>query len=261
MKTSYILFMLTFFTCLTGCSALKQDTFLPQAIYIKQHQLIYQGDLTPKRVNRAIALAKGHTIHEVMIESLGGEVMSSIKFGRWIFQHHLNVKVVNYCTSSCANYIFPAGNHKYLAKNDILGWHGGAYQRTNADDNPHQHLPKFINKWRKAETAFYHEIGVNPNLPTLGQQRQFSCQRGGDQGWYYSINDLNRLGIHHIILTDGQWHPLIFIGISSCKLTIPNKQAIWKQIQAGHLPIKTELTVKELHKRTEISKYIYFNYW
>lgn len=259
MKISYLLFI--FLTCLTGCSASKQDEFLPQAIYIKQHQLVYKGELTAKRINQAIALSKGHTIHEIVIESPGGDVMSSIKFGRWIFKHHLNVKVFDICASSCANYIFPAGHYKYLAKSDILGWHGGAYQRTNADDNPRQHLSKDTKKWRKAETAFYHEIGVNPNLPTLGQQRQFACQRGGDRGWYYSIKDLNRLGVHHIILTDGQWHPLIFVGISSCKLIIPNKQAIWKQIQAGHLPIKTELTTKEIRKRTEMSKYIYFNYY
>ncbi|MGX9608655.1 hypothetical protein [Acinetobacter sp. T63] len=46
--------------------------------------------------------------------------------GDLVYVHQLNVEVGQYCFSSCANYVFPAGKVKYLNWCSQLGWHGGA---------------------------------------------------------------------------------------------------------------------------------------
>jgi hypothetical protein len=63
---------------------------------------------------------------ELSIRSTGGEVNTGMALGRWVHAHHLDVKVLDYCLSSCANYVFPAGAQKTVSNFAMIGFHGGA---------------------------------------------------------------------------------------------------------------------------------------
>src|SRR5687767_11700772 len=50
----------------------------------------------------------------VIIESHGGSAGAAMELGNWILDHKLDVRVDTYCYSSCANYVFLAGENKML---------------------------------------------------------------------------------------------------------------------------------------------------
>lgn len=58
----------------------------------------------------------------------GGDAAAALALGTLVHRYHWDVEVVDVCASSCANYIFPAGNTKYLHERSLLLFHGGPYQ-------------------------------------------------------------------------------------------------------------------------------------
>jgi hypothetical protein len=151
--------------------------------------------------------------------------------GNWIYENRLSVEVMEYCISSCANYIFPAGEKKYLHKNSLLVWHGGAYQKEfdedalsnrltdeyfrkkgiedgKIDDIRKKSLANFSDD-RKAERALYKTLNIDNSLPTYGQSEGCSLVRsyGRFEGYYYALKDLNKMGIKNIVLLDKHWEP------------------------------------------------------
>jgi hypothetical protein len=62
---------------------------------------------------------------------------------------------------------------------------------------------------RKASDQFYQELGINPLLPTYGQRGDYEPTYKSYKyaGFIYRLDSLRRLGIGHIELKDGEWHP------------------------------------------------------
>jgi hypothetical protein len=90
-----------------------------------------EGDITPDTFLAAKdclvqSSAKNKTV--VITASGGGSWESALALGILIHRHGWNVEVVDYCASSCANFIFPAGKVKYLHGEALLLFHGGPYQ-------------------------------------------------------------------------------------------------------------------------------------
>ncbi len=84
-------------------------------VAVQDHVLIYDGPLSPEANARAAELLKqSDKIDTLKINSRGGEIGLGIDLGNLVFDHQLNVEVGQYCFSSCANYVFPAGKVKYL---------------------------------------------------------------------------------------------------------------------------------------------------
>jgi hypothetical protein len=61
----------------------------------------------------------------VILNSEGGVTSEALKIGLSIHTYRLNVKVRGVCMSSCANYLFISGKRKSVARDSIVGWHGG----------------------------------------------------------------------------------------------------------------------------------------
>ena len=51
-----------------------------------------------------------------------------LALGILIHRHNWDVEIVDYCASSCATFIFPAGKTKYLNPHSMLLFHGGLHQ-------------------------------------------------------------------------------------------------------------------------------------
>ena len=64
----------------------------------------------------------------LVIESQGGSAGAAMELGAWILAKGLDVQVDWSCFSSCANYVFLAGQAKILAPRASLMWHGGVTQ-------------------------------------------------------------------------------------------------------------------------------------
>jgi len=93
---------------------------------VHKDTLFYDGQITKEGVKRFIALYDKQKTKPTLItiRSKGGDAESGMDFGDFVRAQQLSVRVMDYCISSCANYIFPAAKTKRLAKDAVIAWHG-----------------------------------------------------------------------------------------------------------------------------------------
>jgi hypothetical protein len=84
----------------------------------------YSGSISTEENQRFFSVVAGRPVKRLVITSSGGEVEAGIALGTWVFEHRLDVEVPEYCLSSCANYVFPAANRKFIASGAVVAWHG-----------------------------------------------------------------------------------------------------------------------------------------
>jgi len=63
-------------------------------------------------------------VTRLVITSGGGLVDAALDLAEAVHARHLDVEVPSTCLSSCANYVFPAGRRKLLARPGAVRWHG-----------------------------------------------------------------------------------------------------------------------------------------
>lgn len=211
--------------CVTSPLAIKDlDETLVSA---SASALIYSGRITFDANERLFELAASRVEapSTLVITSTGGDIVAGMELGRWVFESGLDVRVPDYCMSSCANYVFVAGASKILALEASLMWHGGATQRFEiscetvawersdgvCDEEKLRAIAmESLGDLIAMETEFFELISVNQRITTLGQQRGVACARGeGYSGWYYSIADMAALGVDGISVIGGEWRPTI----------------------------------------------------
>jgi hypothetical protein len=178
--------------------------------------LFYEGRLLPdglERLKAAFGKSSG-PIDWLVINSGGGEIGISMDIGLWVHSNGLNVKVVNACLSSCANYIFPAGKHKVISANAIVGWHGSAIQESfdlsamdeylNSVEDPRKREEikrkllvdheKYIANMKQKQRAFFETIDVDEALTVVGQSKKYQA----DDFWFLSVEDMARFGVNQV---------------------------------------------------------------
>ena len=197
---------------LSGCAA--QNTIFPgnENITITNQTLIYDGVITGEAVLRAMRISRNNEkpITKLIITSPGGDLAAAIEFGYFIREHNLDVDVRKLCFSACANYILPAARKVVIKRESLVGWHGGAMQeddlwRPSVPNEQRREFFKYLNKVRIREQAFYNSIGVDKQIATYGQTETESCSKQRySEGWFYSIDDMNRMGIKDIIIEGGE---------------------------------------------------------
>jgi hypothetical protein len=64
-------------------------------------------------------------IRTIILNSGGGDVRAGLAIGRRIRAGKLDVIVDGVCGSSCANYLFVAGNRQTVRPESVVLWHGG----------------------------------------------------------------------------------------------------------------------------------------
>ncbi|MDN2483252.1 hypothetical protein [Vibrio agarivorans] len=179
-----------------------------QKILLVDDTLVYDGMITGDGVLEAVRIVRTSKtpIKTLRITSTGGDMAVGIEFGYFVREHNLDVEVSELCFSACANYILPAANNVTIHTNSLIGWHGGAKQADELWELsvPKKDLPVFmayLNRLRIKETAFFGYIGVDQNIAIYGQVIDNACQiEQKSDGWYYSVEDLNRMGVKNITI-------------------------------------------------------------
>lgn len=209
------------------------------AVPAEDTRVEYSGSITRTKTAQVIeafnrAKESNQAAPLLAISSTGGEVRQALELAEWIFDNEVAVEITDVCLSSCANYVVPAAKTIYLNPQSLMAWHGGAQQAMSDDEidklvtQAWETLPQSERENRSkesikervlgsrqalidAELAFYHEVGINSNLPIVGQTCEYyQAVRADDStlGWYLSIEDMQRMGIRDIQLTDSQeWKP------------------------------------------------------
>lgn len=218
---------------------LALTAFMPQLacaddihVFIDRDELHYFGKVASDGVKKLDALYKAAVTKPKLlsIRSGGGDAGQGIEMGRWVKAQGLDVKVMEYCLSSCANYVFTAGKNKKVSNFAVVGFHGGASNETGSgpialspetlsvfDAMPPTEREKqvasmkhFVTETFQAEAAFFREIGVRQEIVRLGQAEIYSKRYGADEkmwGWVYSIDSFAKLGVKDITVINGPWKP------------------------------------------------------
>lgn len=191
-------------------------------------------DLYDKSINKPGTLS---------ITSLGGDIEVGMELGEWLVEEQLHVKVEDYCMSSCANYIFPAGVNKYIGNKALIAFHGGAHSESfvSNDESTLASFPEdkretvkkamaealriHREKTGKRETEFYKKIGVSKSINTLGQSDEYGNYSTYYNVWYYSLQDLEKFGVNNLIVINGPWSPQSNVEkFNVFKLSLPDGQ-------------------------------------
>lgn len=210
--------VLVFSFLVVGCTSLKdvgESSHNPEAfVGIEDGNLIYQGEITEASNNVIFSLFRAAEFkpNRLLISSQGGDIGAGMDLGQWVRDNNLDVEVTRVCASSCANYVLPAANKKYLRKDSILIWHGSAWQSNWHVDQEHREtFNTHITLMRKKETDFYADISVDNLLTTYGQSKfnfldfTLGLFGKGTVGYDYSKADMKKFGLVNIVLLDGEW--------------------------------------------------------
>lgn len=173
--------------------------------------IVYRGHLDAQANARVAELLQDGGVRWLRITSGGGEVNLGMDLGELVRAHRLDVEVADYCASSCANYVFPAGVRKRLPAGSLVVWHGSAIQQ-GVDDPASldfadaerqlgraltgaeraaafESLRAYGQAARQRQAAFFAALGVDPRVTVFGQEVGCGCE------WTLAPADMARFGI------------------------------------------------------------------
>lgn len=201
-------------------------------VYLAAGELNYVGPLTSEANARVFALFQAQETKPsvLSIRSPGGNTHVGMELGQWVHQNRLTVKVLEVCFSSCANYVFTAAPHKVVSNFAVVGYHGGlSSQGFKLDEETQAALAalpfaereparvqlmdsamKYAASQIERERAFFDAIGVQQRITTLGQADRYRQLQASDEralGWYYAVEDLEKLGVANITVINPPWRP------------------------------------------------------
>lgn len=191
------------------------------------NQAFYQGYLSHEGITKLKnKIANADTkIEWLNITSGGGDVELGMDLGRFIFNNMLNIRVEDYCMSSCANYIFTAAKIKEVGERGLIGFHGGTLNVHIPEKMIQAHLEtvpesqrNFVRKQMlqqlnassesliKQQTEFFNFINVDPRITNYGKQEQYLKYEGVHWGWYYSVSEYIKFNVKNVNLITSHWY-------------------------------------------------------
>lgn len=158
----------------------------------EENSLIVTGDITQSMYKDILNHVIKSDIKRIIITSPGGDIDAGISIGYLIYKQKLDIEIIDYCISSCANYLFTAAINKTIRDGAAVIWHGNTQQKDfrefdlcgrtvssldglPIDDEEIAELssPEGQHEWRtrqKREHDFYELIGVNDYIARVGQE-------------------------------------------------------------------------------------------
>lgn len=221
-----------------------EETVDATQVYLMDGELHYVGKLSAEANAKLFALyaAQEKKPTTLSIRSPGGDTNIGMALGLWVYYYKLDVKVMESCFSSCANYVFTAARNKIVSNFAVVGYHGGLSSTIFriSDESLVEVAKKFDGDLEKARNAivehvrasrdkdaeweakFFKIVGVQQRITTLGQADEYmKAAPAAAIGWYYDIEDFAKLGVSNITVLDPPWQPKLLVpGASVFKVTV-----------------------------------------
>ncbi len=183
----------------------------------QDEQVKYVGEMTDAGFSALERLTRGRNIKTFVVDSAGGEIVTSMDFGDWVADRKVEVIVERLCLSSCANYIFPAARTKLIQPGAVVAWHGSARQRdlmvelndvidervdslklsAGEKERKRQQMRRatadYLRGAQLRQDAFFRRIGVDEYVTRIGNEEYHV---GGL--YYLSVEDMARFGITNV---------------------------------------------------------------
>ena len=171
----------------------------------------YLGPVSEELNQQFFKTVQGKVVNRLVITSSGGEVEAGIALGLWVFDHKLDIEIPEYCLSSCANYVFPAGKDKTIGAGAIVAWHGnynhlkktglwqddiaGRMERYAEDyTTARAFVREEVDRLVRLERDFFTRLGVNEYLCWIGKMPPYSAPNY----YFLSSSDMARFGVKHV---------------------------------------------------------------
>ena len=215
----------------------------PATITVEGSTIAFVGSIESETYRDFLFAVRGKEdqITALRVNSGGGITDVGIKIGEWVFDHDIDVIVEELCFSSCANYIFTAGNNKTIEAEAIVGWHGSNHQdehlargygvsleefwareydenaeswgETPTDFGKDQYVEDIKEHSKDAlprEKVFLDNIGVSVNVMVYGfipgQFDHYMSHERHIRGWTFSIEDMAKFGVDNVTYEgDGEY--------------------------------------------------------
>lgn len=150
----------------------------------------YDGPISAEANRTFFERIDDRNISRLIIRSSGGEVEAGIELGNRVYRQKIDVEVSEYCLSSCANYVFTAGNRKIIPKGAVVAWHGN-YRHLQLSGEWQEDIPKRMRRLGEdeataraavkaqmeklvvLETAFFNKTGVDEKLCRIGKEAPY----------------------------------------------------------------------------------------
>jgi hypothetical protein len=192
----------------TNSQAILQDGRIES---ISETEIRLIGIITPNVVSQFKRLITDKT-STVSLSSEGGVTEAALEIAEDIQRRKLEIKVLDLCISSCANYLFVAGAKRTVLPKAVVGWHGGHSFKPfrPSVDSPGRLVEKETLLLREqllyARSRVSLDLIIYSGLLTLGKtvdgaiQRQYTI-------WSPSAQELERLGIANLTMDKGRRDP------------------------------------------------------
>lgn len=105
------------------------DRERPDALTVRKintETLLIHGPIVMGDYEDVFKPAFDSSITTVVLDSGGGEVADTLSMAEDMSAQDVDIHVENFCFSSCANYLFTAGNRRTLGEYAVVGFHGNA---------------------------------------------------------------------------------------------------------------------------------------
>lgn len=204
------------------CSAIALvmvAAYIPSVVYadytVVDKTASYTGPITTGDSQALFRAVNNRHINRLIITSSGGEVVAGIALGRWVYKNKLTVEVKDYCLSSCANYVFPAGQKKIIQPGAIVAWHGNYHhlqatglwreeiarrrQKTGESlETATRYIQVQVESLVLLERQFFAEIGVDQKICWVGKMPPYNVPNY----YFMSGQDMARFGLRGLELPD-----------------------------------------------------------
>jgi hypothetical protein len=239
------LLIIAFFIIIITITALYNfhkiwDFERPQAYLNNDGQIVLNGKLTPELLKKFKILERNIEFEgkRLVVRSSGGRIVVGVEIGEIVYKYNMDVEVNEFCISACANYIFTAGNNKYVRHDSGLIYHGGMLQKNmkekharptkNNNVNHEASVSPYSEEEREIleeyskydhrggfenelaiETHFFEMVGVNQYITIYGQLGEYAPQYSSKHiGFHYTIKDLKKFGVNNVnFIGEGDWRP------------------------------------------------------
>jgi len=187
------------------------------SVSIDGDALVYRGLLLADGVDRAEKYLSDHPSLTVLaIASGGGDIEAGMKLGDLVLARAMDVRVFQFCGSSCANYVFVSGRRKIIEPGAVVMWHGSPLRPENIAVNAtvvdtagksttthyegealleylkRPNIAPGIESDRQRQLEFFERRKVDGRVTVHGHEIGCQCQ------WTFTLDDMQRFGIKDV---------------------------------------------------------------
>lgn len=175
--------------------------FVPSAvfgaqIYVEGSRVVFQGPIDESAFSKFKNLLRimPQSVDTIRITSAGGLADSALEIGRLVKDRNLDIEVLDYCISACAQYIFVSARYKTVLPRSIVVFHGTPTSMLEEIKHSPLEESKYVFQHQAALEKFYYQnikLSTDLLLGSLDALKPICVAELQN----FSKLDLNRFGV------------------------------------------------------------------